>query len=158
MSEDYRTESDSLGEMQVPKDAYWGAQTQRAVENFPISGITFSRRFIRALGVVKKAAAQANRDLGLIEESTADAIVEAADEVIAGDLDDQFPVDVFQTGSGTSTNMNANEVIANRAAEIAGEGIGDRVVHPNDHVNFGQSSNDVIPTAMHVAALEAVEK
>jgi len=158
MSEDYRTESDSLGEMQVPTDAYWGAQTQRAVENFPISGITFSRRFIRALGVVKKAAAQANRDLGLIEDSTADAIVEAADEVIAGEHDEHFPVDIFQTGSGTSTNMNANEVIANRAAEIAGEGIGDRVVHPNDHVNFGQSSNDVIPTAMHVAALEAVEK
>ncbi|MFQ3294403.1 MAG: fumarate hydratase class II [Halobacteriales archaeon] len=158
MPDDYRTESDSLGEMQVPKDAYWGAQTQRAIENFPISGITFSRRFIRALGIVKKAAAQANRDLELIEESTADAIVEAADEVIAGEHDEHFPVDIFQTGSGTSTNMNANEVIANRAAEIVGEGIGDRVVHPNDHVNFGQSSNDVIPTAMHVAALEAVEK
>jgi len=158
MSEDYRTEEDSLGEMQVPADAYWGAQTQRAVENFPISGIPMSRRFIRALGVVKKAAAQANRDLGLIDDDTADAIVAAADEVIAGDHDDQFPVDVFQTGSGTSSNMNANEVIANRAAEIAGAEIGDRVVHPNDHVNYGQSSNDVIPTAMHVAALEAVEK
>jgi len=144
--------------MQVPADAYWGAQTQRAVENFPISGIPMSRRrFIRALGVVKKAAAQANRDLGLIDDDTADAIVAAADEVIAGDHDDQFPVDVFQTGSGTSSNMNANEVIANRAAEIAGAEIGDRVVHPNDHVNYGQSSN-VIPTAMHVAALEAVEK
>ncbi|TKX75546.1 class II fumarate hydratase [Halorubrum sp. GN11_10-6_MGM] len=158
MGDDYRTEEDSLGEMQVPADAYWGAQTQRAVENFPISGIPMSRRFIRALGVVKKAAAQANRDLDLIEEDTADAIVAAADEVIAGEHDDQFPVDVFQTGSGTSSNMNANEVIANRAAEIAGAEIGDRVVHPNDHVNYGQSSNDVIPTAMHVAALEAVEK
>ncbi|ADQ67005.1 fumarate hydratase [Halogeometricum borinquense DSM 11551] len=158
MSEDFRTERDSLGEMQVPADAYWGAQTQRAVENFPISGITFSRRFIRALGVVKKGAAQANRDLGLVEENIADAIVEAADEVIAGEHDDQFPVDVFQTGSGTSSNMNANEVIANRAAELMGEEIGDRVVHPNDHVNYGQSSNDVIPTAMHVSALEAVEK
>jgi len=159
MSDDeYRIERDSLGEMQVPKDAYWGAQTQRAVENFPISGIGFGRRFVRALGVVKKAAAQANRDLDLLDEETADAIVAAADEVIAGDLDDQFPVDVFQTGSGTSSNMNANEVIANRAAEILGEEIGDRVVHPNDHVNYGQSSNDVIPTAMHVAALEAVRK
>ena len=156
--EAYRTESDSLGEMQVPADAYWGAQTQRAVENFPISGIGFGRRFVRALGVVKKAAAQANRDLGLLDEETADAIVAAAEEVIAGDHDDQFPVDVFQTGSGTSSNMNANEVIANRAAEIRGAEVGDRVVHPNDHVNYGQSSNDVIPTAMHVAALEAVEK
>ncbi len=158
MSEDHRTEEDSLGEMQVPADAYWGAQTQRAVENFPISGITFGRRFVRALGIVKKGAAQANRDLGLVDEETADAIVAAADEVIAGEHDDQFPVDVFQTGSGTSSNMNANEVIANRAAEIAGAEIGDRVVHPNDHVNYGQSSNDVIPTAMHVASLEAVEK
>jgi fumarate hydratase class II len=158
MSEDYRIERDSLGEMQVPSDAYWGAQTQRAVENFPISGITFGRRFVRALGVVKKAAAQANRDLGLVEDDKAEAIIEAADEVIAGEHDDQFPVDVFQTGSGTSSNMNANEVIANRAAEIMGAEIGDRVVHPNDHVNYGQSSNDVIPTAMHVSALEAVEK
>jgi fumarate hydratase class II len=158
MSEDYRVERDSLGEMRVPAEAYWGAQTQRAVENFPISGISFGRRFVRALGVVKKAAAQANRDLGLLDDDVADAVVEAADEVIAGDLDDQFPVDVFQTGSGTSSNMNANEVIANRAAEIMGEEIGDRAVHPNDHVNYGQSSNDVIPTAMHVSALEAMEK
>ena len=158
MPEETRTETDSLGEMAVPADAYWGAQTQRAVENFPISGITFGRRFVRALGVVKKAAAQANRDLDLLDEDVAAAIVEAADEVIAGELDDQFPVDVFQTGSGTSSNMNANEVIANRAAEIMGHEIGDRVVHPNDHVNFGQSSNDVIPTAMHVASLEAIEK
>jgi fumarate hydratase class II len=154
---EFRTERDSLGEMQVPADAYWGAQTQRAVENFPISGISFGRRFVRALGTVKKAAAQANRDLGLIEGDVAEAIIAAADEVIAGEHDDQFPVDVFQTGSGTSSNMNANEVIANRAAEIMGADIGDRVVHPNDHVNYGQSSNDVIPTAMHVASLEAVE-
>ncbi len=158
MSDEFRTERDSLGEMQVPADAYWGAQTQRAVENFPISGITFGRRFVRALGVVKKAAAQANRDLGKLDDETAEAIVEAADEVIAGEHDDQFPVDVFQTGSGTSSNMNANEVIANRAAEILGADVGDRKVHPNDHVNYGQSSNDVIPTAMHVSALEAVEK
>ena len=156
--DDYRIERDSLGEIEVPADAYWGAQTQRAVANFPISGITFSRRFVRALGVVKKAAARANRELGLIDERQADAIVDAADEVIAGDHDDQFPVDVFQTGSGTSSNMNANEVIANRAAELLGRDIGDRVVHPNDHVNYGQSSNDVIPTAMHVAALEAAQK
>jgi fumarate hydratase class II len=158
MSDDYRVERDSLGEMQVPKEAYWGAQTQRAVENFPISGIGFGRRFVRALGVVKKASAQANRDLGLLDDEVAAAVIEAADEVIAGDLDDQFPVDVFQTGSGTSSNMNANEVIANRAAELMGEEVGDRAVHPNDHVNYGQSSNDVIPTAMHVSALEAVEK
>ncbi len=156
--DEFRSESDSLGEMQVPADAYWGAQTQRAIENFPISGISFGRRFIRALGVVKKAAARANNDLGFLPDDVTEAIVAAADEVIAGDHDDQFPVDVFQTGSGTSSNMNANEVIANRAAEIMGAEIGDRIVHPNDHVNFGQSSNDVIPTAMHVAALEAVEK
>ena len=158
MTDEFRTESDSLGEMQVPRDAYWGAQTQRAIENFPISGISFGRRFIRALGVVKKGAAQANRDLGLLDDDVADAVIAAADEVIAGEHDDQFPVDVFQTGSGTSSNMNANEVIANRAAEILGHEIGDRVVHPNDHVNYGQSSNDVIPTAMHVASLEALAK
>ena len=156
--DDVRIERDSLGEVEVPSDAYWGAQTQRAVENFPISGLTFGRRFVRALGIVKKAAAAANRDLGLLDDEIADAIIEAADEVIAGDHDDQFPVDVFQTGSGTSSNMNANEVIANRAAERLGESIGDRAVHPNDHVNYGQSSNDVIPTAMHVSTLEAVRR
>ncbi len=153
----YRTESDSLGEMEVPADAYWGAQTQRAVENFPISDDRFGRRFVRALGIVKRSAARANADLGLVPEETADAIVEAAEEVIAGNHDNQFPVDVFQTGSGTSTNMNANEVIANRASEITGAKIGSKAIHPNDDVNYGQSSNDVIPTAMHVAALEAVE-
>ncbi|WP_338728607.1 class II fumarate hydratase [Haladaptatus sp. DJG-WS-42] len=156
--QEFRTERDSLGEMQVPADAYWGAQTQRAIQNFPISGISFGRRFVRALGVVKKAAAQANDDLDMIPADKAEAIIAAADEVIAGELDDQFPVDVFQTGSGTSSNMNANEVIANRATEIYGGEIGTREIHPNDHVNFGQSSNDVIPTAMHVAAYEAVEK
>ena len=154
--DDVRVERDSLGEVEVPSDAYWGAQTQRAVENFPISGLTFGRRFVRALGIVKKSAAAANRDLGLLDEAVAGAVVDAADEVIAGDHDDQFPVDVFQTGSGTSSNMNANEVIANRAAELLGESVGDRVVHPNDHVNYGQSSNDVIPTAMHVSAVEAI--
>jgi fumarate hydratase class II len=157
MTDDYRVERDSLGEVRVPADAYWGAQTQRAVENFPISGLTFGRRFVRALGVVKKSAARANRDLGLLDEAVAAAVIEAADEVIAGEHDDQFPVDVFQTGSGTSSNMNANEVVANRAAELLGDAVGERSVHPNDHVNYGQSSNDVIPTAMHVAALEAVE-
>ncbi|MFB6103357.1 MAG: class II fumarate hydratase [Haloplanus sp.] len=156
-SGEFRVERDSLGEIRVPAEAYWGAQTQRAVENFPISDVTFGRRFVRALGIVKKSAARANRDLDLVDTEVADAIVAAADEVIAGDHDDQFPVDVFQTGSGTSSNMNANEVIANRAAELMGAEVGDRVVHPNDHVNFGQSSNDVIPTAMHVAALEAVQ-
>jgi fumarate hydratase class II len=158
MSDDeFRVERDSIGEVRVPADAYWGAQTQRAVQNFPISGQTFGRRFVRALGVVKKAAAQANRDLGLVDEETAGAIVAAADEVIDGEHDDQFPVDVFQTGSGTSTNMNANEVVANRASELLGEEVGSRAVHPNDDVNFGQSSNDVIPTAMHVASAVAVE-
>jgi fumarate hydratase class II len=156
--EDHRTAEDSLGEVQVPAGAYWDAQTQRALENFPVSGITFGRRFVRALGVVKKAAAQANRDLGTVDEERAEAIVAAADEVIAGEHDDQFPVDVFQTGSGTSTNMNANEVISNRASEIYGAEVGSKAVHPNDDVNFGQSSNDVIPTAMHVASLEAVDK
>ncbi|MFW6383833.1 MAG: class II fumarate hydratase [Halodesulfurarchaeum sp.] len=153
---DERIETDSLGEIAVPADAYWGAQTQRAIENFPISGRTMDRRFIGALGVVKKAAAAANAALGTIPEREAEAIQSAANEVIEGTHDDQFPVDVFQTGSGTSTNMNANEVIANRAAEILGEPVGSKAVHPNDHVNFGQSSNDVIPTAMHVAALEAL--
>jgi fumarate hydratase class II len=156
--QEYRIERDSLGEMRVPEEAYWGAQTQRALRNFPISDITFQRRFVRALGIAKKAAAQANLELGLLEEDKAGAIVEAADEVIAGVHDEHFPVDVFQTGSGTSSNMNANEVIANRATEIYGGEVGSREIHPNDHVNYGQSSNDVVPTAMHVAALEAVEK
>ena len=153
MTEEYRVERDSIGEIQVPADALWGAQTQRAVKNFPISGVTFGRRFIRALGVVKQAAARANGDLGMIDDAIAAAIDEAAAEVIRGDHDDQFPVDVFQTGSGTSSNMNANEVIAHLADERV-----EADVHPNDHVNFGQSSNDVIPTAMHVASLLALEE
>ncbi|PSQ59265.1 MAG: aspartate ammonia-lyase, partial [Halobacteriales archaeon SW_9_67_25] len=157
MTEEYRTERDSLGEMQVPADAYWGAQTQRAIENFPVSDATFGRRFVRALGVVKKAAALANHDLGLLPAETAEPIVEAADEVIAGEHDDQFPVDVFQTGSGTSSHMNANEVIANRASELVGAEVGAREIHPNDHLNYGQSSNDIVPTAMHVASTEAVQ-
>lgn len=159
MSEkDHRIEHDSLGEMAVPANAYWGAQTQRAVQNFPISGIRFERRFIRALGIIKKASAQANHELGLLPTDKVNPILEAADEVIAGEHDEQFPVDVFQTGSGTSSNMNVNEVIANRATELAGYELGSREIHPNDHVNYGQSSNDVIPTAMHVSAHEAVER
>lgn len=157
MSE-YRIERDSMGEMQVPADAYYGAQTQRAVLNFPISGLRFPRPFIRALGLVKAAAAEVNMELGLLDRRLGEAILTAAREVVDGKFDDQFVVDIFQTGSGTSTNMNANEVIANRATEILGGERGSKLVHPNDHVNMGQSSNDVIPTAIHVAALEAVEK
>ncbi|HLL85224.1 MAG TPA: class II fumarate hydratase [Longimicrobium sp.] len=152
----FRTERDSLGEMQVPADALYGAQTQRAVENFPISGIRFPRRFIHALGTIKKAAAQANAELGQLDGGVADAIVRAADDVIEGRWDAQFVLDIFQTGSGTSTNMNANEVIATRAGQLRGEG--ETRVHPNDHVNMGQSSNDVIPTAMHVAARVAIQE
>ncbi|MBE3589377.1 MAG: class II fumarate hydratase [Firmicutes bacterium] len=157
MSE-FRVERDSMGEMQVPANAYYGAQTQRAVLNFPISGLRFPRSFIRALGLIKRAAAEVNMEFGLLDRRRGEAIVQAAQEVVDGRWDDQFVVDIFQTGSGTSTNMNANEVIANRAAEILGEPRGAKAVHPNDHVNMGQSSNDSIPTAIHVAALEQVEK
>jgi len=152
----HRIERDSLGEVEVPADAHYGAQTARAVRNFPISGVTFPRTFILAMGAIKHAAAETNLELGGLDEQRAEAIVEAAREVMEGDLDDQFVVDVFQTGSGTSTNMNANEVIASRANEIlTGRRGGRDPVHPNDHVNLGQSSNDTIPTAMHVSvALE----
>ncbi len=153
----HRIERDSLGEVKVPKDAYWGATTQRSVENFKISGLVFQRRFIRALGVVKLACARANLELGGLSEEIASAIIRAAAEVMDGDLDSQFPVDIFQTGSGTHSNMNANEVIANRAVEILGGEKGSKTVHPNDHVNKSQSSNDVIPTAIHVSTTEAVE-
>jgi len=153
---DYRIERDSLGEMQVPATAYWGAQTARAVENFPISGIRFPRRFIWALGVIKRACARANMEAGDLDSTIGQAILEAAAEVRDGRWDDQFPLDIFQTGSGTSTNMNANEVIANRAAEILGRPRGSKAVHPNDHVNMSQSSNDVIPTAMNMAAVMAI--
>ncbi|HET9780387.1 MAG TPA: class II fumarate hydratase [Candidatus Dormibacteraeota bacterium] len=152
-----RIEKDSMGEMEVPADAYYGASTQRAVLNFPISGDPMPRRFIRALGVVKRAAAQTNRDLGLLPRRRARAIAAAAQEVIDGKLDDQFPIDVYQTGSGTSTNTNANEVIANRATEILGGERGSKLVHPNDHVNLCQSSNDVIPTAIQLAAAMAIK-
>ncbi len=154
---DYRIEKDSMGEMQVPASSYYGAQTQRAVLNFPISDLRVPRAFIRAIGLIKKAAAETNRELGLLAPPIAEPIIAAANEVIDGKLDSQFVVDIFQTGSGTSTNMNANEVIANRAIEIRGGKIGSREIHPNDHVNLGQSSNDVIPTAIHVAAMEEVE-
>ena len=157
--EKYRVEKDSMGEMRVPEGAYWGAQTQRAVENFPISGLRFPRGFIRALGMVKMAAAQVNVRLGLLDQALGDLIAAAAREVMEGRFDEQFVVDIFQTGSGTSTNMNANEVIASRCNELSGGAIGSRKpVHPNDHVNMGQSSNDVIPTSMHIAALEGMVK
>jgi fumarate hydratase class II len=155
----FRIEKDSMGEMRAPADVHWGAQTQRALLNFPVSGIRFPRVFIRALGLVKSAAARANVELGLLDGRLGAAIEEAAREIIEGKLDDQFVLDIFQTGSGTSTNMNANEVASSRANVILGGRIGDRApVHPNDHVNMGQSSNDVIPTCIHVAAVESAEK
>jgi len=155
---DYRIERDSMGEMQVPAGAYYGASTQRAVENFPISKLRFGRRFIWALGLIKWAAAKANKEMGRYDAEKADAVMQACDEVMDGKLDAEFVVDIFQTGSGTSTNMNANEVIANRATEILGGELGSKLVHPNDHVNNGQSSNDVIPTAIHLAAAGAVRE
>src|SRR5256884_1420777 len=156
-SEETRIERDSMGEMQVPAHAYWGASTHRAVLNFPISDLRFPRQFIRALGQIKQAAAQVNASLGTVDPHIAQAIVQASQEVIDGKLDSHFVLDIFQTGSATSTNMNANEVIANRASELLGGSRGSRKVHPNDHVNFGQSSNDVIPTAIHLAALVSIE-
>ncbi|MBI2912471.1 MAG: class II fumarate hydratase [Chloroflexi bacterium] len=153
-----RIERDSMGPMEVPADVYYGASTQRAVLNFPISGLRFPRPFVRVLGLIKMAAARVNAELGLLDEGIAKAIQEAAREVADGKLDDQFVVDIFQTGSGTSTNMNANEVIANRASEILGGDRASRLVHPNDHVNLGQSSNDVIPTAIHLAALVEMQE
>ncbi len=152
-----RIERDSLGEIEVPARAYWGAQTERARRNFPVSGLTFPPRFLRALGMIKAEAAAVNEGLGLVEPRLAAAIREAAEEVASGKRDADFPLDVFQTGSGTSTNMNANEVISNRAIELLGGTMGSKSpVHPNDHVNASQSSNDVIPTAIHVAAYGAL--
>ncbi len=151
-----RKESDTMGTLDVQADRYWGAQTERSIHNFPIGRDTFvwGRPVIRALGILKKGAAQANADLGELPRDVADLIVQAADEVIAGKLDDHFPLVVFQTGSGTQSNMNANEVISNRAIEIAGGEMGSKTpVHPNDHVNRGQSSNDTFPTAMHIAVV-----
>ena len=148
-----------MGDMQIPDDAYYGAQTQRAVENFPISGITISKSMIQALGKIKRSAAIVNHELGLLDDDRKNAIVQAADEIIEGKLDSQFPVDIYQTGSGTSSNMNCNEILSNRASEIMGGKIGTKdPVHPNDHVNLGQSSNDVIPTAIHIAANTMLEE
>ncbi|HEX9274178.1 MAG TPA: class II fumarate hydratase [Candidatus Binatia bacterium] len=156
--QEYRVERDSMGEVKVPKSAYYGAQTQRAVENFPISGIGFPPRFVRALAIIKHASASVNQELGLLDSKIADVMRAAASEVMDGKLDKEFVVDIFQTGSGTSTNMNANEVIANRALELLGKERGSKEVHPNDHVNMSQSSNDVIPTAIHISALEAIQR
>lgn len=153
-----RIETDSMGEVRVPAEAYYGAQTQRAVDNFQISGLRMPREFIRALGLVKWAAARANASLGILDTKLSEAIQQAADEVIEGKWDDHFPIDIFQTGSGTSSNMNTNEVVANRAIELLGGTIGTKnPVHPNDHVNRGQSSNDVIPTALHVGIMEVID-
>ena len=160
MSDAFRTDKDSLGPVQVPADRLWGAQTQRSIENFPIGRARFvwERRVVRALGLLKKAAALANGELGQLAQDKVDLIVQAADEVIEGKLDDEFPLVVWQTGSGTQSNMNANEVIGNRAIQIAGGEIGSKTpVHPNDDVNKGQSSNDTFPTAMHIAAAEEIE-
>ncbi len=151
-----RIERDSMGEVQVPDDAYYGASTQRAVDNFPISGLRFSRRFIWALGLLKGSAARVAGPAGYVDKNTAAAIAQAADEVRTGEWDDQFVLDIFQTGSGTSTNTNANEVIAHRASELISGDPLSKAVHPNDEVNFGQSSNDVIPAAIHIAAVAGV--
>ncbi len=156
MSDNTRIERDSLGEVEVPEDALYGAQTQRAKTNFPVSDLRFPRPFIRAMGLIKRSAAEANRELGLLSAEKAEVIIQAADEVIDGVLDDQFVVDIFQTGSGTSTNMNTNEVIGNRATELMGGERGEKTVHPNDDVNMSQSSNDTIPTAMHISAREGL--
>jgi fumarate hydratase class II len=151
---DYREEKDSMGVVRVPEAAYYGAQTQRAADNFPISDLRLPHEFIHALAMIKQAAAKTNVQLGLLEKEMADAIVQATDDILEGGLNDQFVVDVFQTGSGTSTNMNMNEVLSSRANELlTGRKGGKHPVHPNDHVNLGQSSNDVIPTTIHVAAL-----
>ena len=155
----YRTERDSMGEFQVPEGAYYGAQTMRAVVNFPISDLRFHGSFIHALARIKLEAARVNLELGLLDERLAHAIARAAQEIVDGGREDQFVLDIFQTGSGTSTNMNANEVISNRAIELLGGEIGSRTpVHPNDHVNMGQSSNDLIPTATSLAALEQIHR
>ncbi len=154
----YRKEKDSLGAVTVPEDAYYGASTQRAINNFPISGLRFPRSFIYSLALIKKCAAIVNGELGLLDEKTSKSIVAAAQEIMEGKFDTQFPVDVFQTGSGTSSNMNMNEVIASRANEtITGKKGGKFPVHPNDHVNLGQSSNDVIPSALHISALTRIK-
>jgi fumarate hydratase, class II len=156
---DFRIETDSMGEIKVPADKYYGAQTARSLMNFKIGGETFPRELIRAFGILKKAAAIVNKDLGILPAEKADLIIKAADEVIDGKLNDHFPLVVWQTGSGTQTNMNVNEVISNRAIEIAGGEKGSKKpVHPNDDVNKAQSSNDTFPAAMHIAAVEEVHR
>src|SRR5947209_11525401 len=156
---DFRVEKDSMGDVKVPAQAFYGAQTQRAVENFPIPGQPLPRRLIHALGLVKVAAAAANRDLGKLKSELAEPIIQAAREVAAGKHDGQFPIDIYQTGSGTSSNMNANEVISNRAIELTGGNRFDKKkpLHPNDHVNMGQSTNDMFPTAIHIAVGQAIQ-
>jgi len=158
LNETTRIEKDSLGQVEVPAKALYGAQTERARRNFPISGLRFPRRFLAALGAIKREAAAVNQELGIVPAEIAGAVRQAAGEVAEGRLDEHFPLDIFQTGSATSTNMNANEVIARRALEILGGGTGGQKVHPNDHVNAGQSSNDVIPTAIHVSAYAALHE
>ncbi len=156
---EYRIETDTMGEIKVPSDRYYGAQTARSLENFKIGGERLPRELIRALGILKKAAAMVNKELGTLPADKADLIIKAADEVIAGKLDDHFPLVVWQTGSGTQTNMNANEVISNRAIEMAGGVMGSKKpIHPNDDVNKAQSSNDTFPTAMHIAAVEEIHR
>jgi len=155
--EEYRLDRDSMGEVKVPSSAYYGAETQRAVQNFPISGLRLPKEFIRAMALIKLSAARANMQLGLLDSKKGEAIVSAAKEVMEGALYDQFVVDVFQTGSGTSSNMNMNEVIANRAIELLGGKRGDKsMIHPNDHVNMCQSTNDVFPSAIHVSSAEEI--
>jgi fumarate hydratase class II len=155
----FRIEKDTMGEVRVPAHVYYGAETQRAVDNFPVSGLRLPRVFIMALGLIKKYAAQTNEELGLLDPKIAKAVMAAADEVAVGKMDEQFVVDVFQTGSGTSTNMNANEVIAARTNElVTGKRKSKHPVHPNDHINIGQSSNDVMPTAFHIAALTSINQ
>lgn len=155
----YRIEKDTMGEIKVPSDKYYGAQTARSLMNFKIGGDRFPRELIKALGILKKAAALTNQELGTLPNEKAELIIKAADEVIAGKLDEHFPLVVWQTGSGTQTNMNANEVISNRAIELAGGEIGSKKpIHPNDDVNKSQSSNDTFPTAMHIAAVEEIHR
>jgi fumarate hydratase, class II len=158
MADEFRTAHDTMGEMQIPADALWGASTQRAVENFPVSGKPVPLEVVHAHAMLKWAAATANEELGVVDADVADAVRRAADEVIAGDLDDHFPVDIFQTGSGTSTNMNVNEVVANRAKQLLGEDLASTRCHPNDHVNASQSSNDTFPTSVHVAAARVAKQ
>jgi fumarate hydratase class II len=153
IEEKFRIEFDAMGKIRVPKSAYWGAQTQRAIENFPISGIRFPKKFIETLGMIKMVACKTNMHLGMIDKKLGDAIIKSSSEVMLGKLHNHFPLNIFQTGSATSTNMNANEVIAHRANEILGE----KIIHPNNHVNLGQSSNDVIPTCMHITSLLNIE-